>query len=326
MTTRKLVTTLDKEAFQGDMCRTAADFAAVVDGLCQQCKGDDPSVLRGPRRQPLPSRKVVEEVVEDLRSALFPGYFGTSELNAASMRFHVGSTLDRVIRVLKEQIWRGLCFACDQDRGDDKCVDCDHRSSEITHAFFKRLPAVQAMLSTDVTATYEGDPASVSADEAVFCYPGLMAITNYRLAHELHHLGVPLIPRIIAEHAHSLTGIDIHPGATIREAFFIDHGTGVVIGETAEIGRNVRLYQGVTLGAKSFPVDADGNPVKGIPRHPIVEDQVVIYSGATILGRVTIGRGSVIGGNVWLTHSVPPKSKISQAQIRQDRYENGGGI
>ncbi len=309
----------------GDVCRTVTDFAAVVDDLCRGCNGDRYSVLRGPRRQPLPSRKIVEELVEDLRSALFPGYFGTSELNAASMRFHVGSTLDRVLRGLKDQIWRGLCFACPQDR-DDQCEECDRSALGITHAFFNRLPEVQRLLSTDVRATYEGDPASVSPDEAVFCYPGLVAITNYRLAHELYQLKVPLIPRIITEHAHSLTGIDIHPGATIGEAFFIDHGTGVVIGETSEIGRNVRLYQGVTLGAKSFPVDADGNPVKGIPRHPIVEDDVVIYSGATILGRITIGRGSVIGGNVWLTHSVLPKSRVSQAAIRQDRFENGGGI
>jgi serine O-acetyltransferase len=308
-----------------DICHAVSDFAAVVDDLCAQCNGDRRSVLRGPRRQPLPSRKIVEELVEDLRSALFPGYFGTSELNAASMRFHVGSTLDRVLRGLKEQIWRGLCFACPQEN-DEQCADCAGKALGITHRFFSRLPEVQRLLATDVRATYEGDPASVSPDEAVFCYPGLVAITNYRLAHELHRLGVPLIPRIITEHAHSLTGIDIHPGATIDEAFFIDHGTGVVIGETSEIGKNVRLYQGVTLGAKSFPVDEKGNPVKGIPRHPIVEDGVVIYSGATILGRITLGRGSVIGGNVWLTHSVPPKSRISQAEIRQERFENGGGI
>jgi serine O-acetyltransferase len=308
-----------------DICKAVTDFASVVDALCAQCNGEQKSVLRGPRRQPLPSRQLIEELVEALRSALFPGYFGTSELSAESMRFHVGSTLDRVLRGLKEQIWRGLCFACAQDN-EAQCEECDGKALGIANEFFNRLPKVQALLATDVRATYEGDPASMSPDEAVFCYPGLVAITNYRLAHELSLLGVPLIPRIITEHAHSITGIDIHPGATIGEAFFIDHGTGVVIGETSEIGRNVRIYQGVTLGAKSFPVDENGNPVKGIPRHPIVEDDVVIYSGATILGRITIGRGSVIGGNVWLTHSVPQRSKISQAAVRQDRFENGGGI
>jgi serine O-acetyltransferase len=181
-------------------------------------------------------------------------------------------------------------------------------------------------LATDVQAAYEGDPAATSPDETIFCYPGVLAITNYRLAHELYLLDVPLIPRIVTEHAHSITGIDIHPGATIGESFFIDHGTGVVIGETCEIGSRVRLYQGVTLGAKSFPLDQNGNPIKGIKRHPVVEDDVIIYSEATILGRVTIGRGSVIGGNVWLTRDVPPGSLITQAQTRQDLFESGAGI
>lgn len=296
----------------------------IVEELCARCNGDENSVLRGPRKQPLPSRKAIEDIIEDLRSALFPGYFGTAELSNTSMHFHVGSTLDRVLRNIKEQIYRGLCFSCFQDL--EVCGDCDSRAVNIAHEFFDKLPEVQRVLATDVRATYEGDPASLSPDETVFCYPGLLAITNFRLAHELHRLGVPVIPRIITEHAHSLTGIDIHPGATIDEAFFIDHGTGVVIGETSVIGKNVRIYQGVTLGAKSFPMDEKGNPVKGIPRHPIVEDGVVIYSGATILGRITIGSESVIGGNVWLTHSVPPRSRISQAQVRHDRYESGGGI
>ncbi|MRR39211.1 serine acetyltransferase, partial [bacterium] len=195
-----------------------------------------------------------------------------------------------------------------------------------TRAFLERLPAIQKCLAKDVKAAYEGDPAASSADEVIFCYPAVMAITNFRLAHELHVLGVPLIPRMITEHAHSITGIDIHPGATIGEYFFIDHGTGVVIGETCEIGKHVRLYQGVTLGAKSFKLDEEGRPIKGIPRHPLVEDDVTVYSGATILGRVTIGRGSVIGGNVWLVDSVPPYSRITQAQTIQEYYESGGGI
>ena len=184
---------------------------------------------------------------------------------------------------------------------------------------------MQRLLALDVKAAYEGDPAAANQDEVIFCYPGLVAITNYRLAHELRLLGVPIIPRIITEAAHSSTGIDINPGAVIGERFFIDHGTGVVIGETGIIGDRVRLYQGVTLGAKSFQFDDEGNPVRGIDRHPIVEDDVTIYSGATILGRVTIGRGSVIGGNVWLVHSVPPGSRVTQAQSREDDFETGRG-
>jgi serine O-acetyltransferase len=177
-----------------------------------------------------------------------------------------------------------------------------------------------------VRAAFEGDPAATSAAEAIFCYPGVLAITNYRIAHELSLLEVPLIPRMITEHAHSITGIDIHPGATIGESFFIDHGTGVVIGETCIIGDRVRIYQGVTLGAKSFPLDESGNPIKGIERHPILEDDVIIYSGATILGRVVIGRGSVIGGNVWLTRSVPSCSRVMQVKPRQEVFECGAGI
>lgn len=241
------------------------------------------------------------------------------------MRFHVGATLDRVLRELREQVWRGLCFVCPQD-DMARCPDCEKKALAITHEFLSRLPAVQQLLSTDIAATYEGDPAATSPDETVFCYPGIMAITNYRLAHELHLLEVPVIPRIITEQAHSTTGIDIHPGATIGEGLFIDHGTGVVIGETCEIGSRVRIYQGVTLGAKSFPLDESGKPVKGVLRHPIVEDDVVIYSGATILGRVSIGRGSVIGGNVWLVRSVPPNSRIIQGQARQGLFHGGGGI
>jgi len=192
--------------------------------------------------------------------------------------------------------------------------------------FLRKLPEVQRKLALDVQASYEGDPAAANPDEVIFCYPGIIAITSYRLAHELHILGVPIIPRMITEAAHSATGIDIHPGAAIGERFFIDHGTGIVIGETCIIGSRVRIYQGVTLGAKSFQLDEDGNPVRGIDRHPIVEDDVTIYSGATILGRVTIGRGSVIGGNVWLVHGVPPGSRITQAHTREEEFERGAGI
>ncbi|MBI5509289.1 MAG: serine acetyltransferase [Deltaproteobacteria bacterium] len=243
---------------------------------------------------------------------MFPGYFGTTDLSPASVCYHVGGTLDRVRHVLAEQIHRCFRYVCECDVGALECPDCAERADNATEAFLARLPEVKRLLGTDVQAAYEGDPAATSPDETILCYPGIMAITNHRLAHELYRLEVPLLSRMIAEHAHSLTGIDIHPGATIAESFFIDHGTGVVVGETSVLGKNVRLYQGVTLGAKSFPLDADGNPIKGIPRHPILEDEVVIYAGATVLGRITIGKGSVIGGNVWLTKDVPANSRISQ--------------
>jgi serine O-acetyltransferase len=299
-------------------------LTSLVDVLCSNGNGIACAMRRTPHDQPLPSRDVVIELSEALRSVLFPGYFGFPDLRVESVPYHVGSTLDRIQHTLEEQIKRGLCFSC---LGDKECLPaCDRRARAITRKFLSRLPDVQRLLITDVRAAFEGDPAASSPDEVIFCYPGLQAITSYRLAHELHQLGVPLIPRMITEHAHSITGIDIHPGADIGEKFFIDHGTGVVIGETCVIGKGVRLYQGVTLGAKSFKLDAEGNPIKGIPRHPVVEDDVTIYSGATILGRVTIGRGSVIGGNVWLDRSVSPFSRITQAQASEEDYESGSGI
>ncbi len=297
-----------REAFMSDR-KSGQDkrLDSVVEKLCAQTTGLLGPVRRG-HGQPLPSRDKIVDTVEELRSILFPGYFGISELDAASMRYHVGATLDRVTRDLQEQIKRGVCFVCDKPA--DECAVCEDLSSSIILSFVDSLPEVQRLLSTDVQGAYIGDPAATSPDETVFCYPGIIAITSYRIAHLLYKLAVPLIPRIITEHAHSVTGIDIHPGATIGESFFIDHGTGVVIGETCRLGNNVRIYQGVTLGAKSFPLDENGNPIKGIDRHPIVEDDVIIYSGATILGRVTIGKGSIIGGNVWLLESVPPGSRV----------------
>jgi len=299
-------------------------LAPVVESLCEVTEGLAHAKTRGKCRRALPERGALIEMVELLRAVLFPGYFGVSDLGQESVRFYVGSALDRVFGILQEQVKRGFCFVC----GDDPhhCPEVERRAVSASKDFITRLPAVRHMLATDVQAAFEGDPAATSPDEAIFCYPGVMAVTNYRLAHELHRLGVPLIPRIVTEHAHSTTGIDIHPGATIGERFFIDHGTGVVIGETCEIGRRVQVYQGVTLGAKSFPLDEDGKPLKGIPRHPIVEDDVVIYSGATILGRVTVGRGSTIGGNVWLTHSVQPGSRVTQARAKEDGFEAGAGI
>jgi serine O-acetyltransferase len=256
----------------------------------------------------LPSRDDCLEIVRRIRSILFPGYFGLSEFSEEGFLFQTGAILDHIAINLQEQIRRGFCFVCENGLDSRQCSE---RAEHMTHDFLRRLPDIMLLLGDDVLAAYAGDPAAKSPSETIFCYPGIFAITNHRIAHELYKLGVPIIPRIISENAHSATGIDIHPGARIGRSFFIDHGTGVVIGETGIIGDRVRIYQGVTLGAKSFPLDEKGSPVKGIDRHPIIEDDVVIYAGATILGRVTIGAGSVIGGNVWLTQSVPPGSSIS---------------
>jgi serine O-acetyltransferase len=282
----------------------------VVEALCLASQCLLPAHVRPHLRREFPSRTTVMELVEDLRSVLFPGYFGPSELTGETLRFHIGATLDRVLHGLQEQIKRGFHAVCEDDAAPAD-PGLDARARDLAQAFLRELPEIRRLLGTDVAAAYEGDPALTNPDEAIFCYPGLLAITSQRLAHALLALGVPLIPRMITEHAHSLTGIDIHPGARIGESFFIDHGTGVVIGETAVIGSRVRIYQGVTLGAKSFPLDAAGNPIKGVDRHPIVEDEVVIYSNATILGRVVIGRGAVIGGNVWITRSVPPGQVVT---------------
>jgi serine O-acetyltransferase len=295
-------------------------LAPVVDHLCQAAT----AAFANAGRVTLPSREAVIQAVEDLRAVLFPGYFGTSDLHDESLHYFVGATLAGAMRSLEEQVRRGVAFT---ERHDvDGCEHCLDRAQSVTKAFLAQVPEIRRLVASDVEAAYEGDPALKSRDEAIFAYPGIFAVTNQRIAHALHTLGVPLIPRIITEHAHTLTGIDIHPGARIGERFFIDHGTGVVIGETAVLGSRVRIYQGVTLGAKSFPLDARGSPIKGVDRHPIVEDGVVIYAGATILGRITIGAGSSIGGNVWLTSSVPPNSRVTQVEAREVRYVDGGGI
>jgi serine O-acetyltransferase len=257
---------------------------------------------------PMPSIDDLREMMELLRSVIFPGYFRNSEINRETVPYYTGAKLDRIYRWLSEQIKRGFCFTCDYI--DKSCSDCEDRAKDLTERFIETLPEVRRLLAFDAQAAYIGDPAAKSIGETIFCYPSVMAMTYHRIAHELYKLDVPIIPRIISEMAHSGTGIDIHPGAQIGEYFFIDHGTGTVIGETCIIGNNVRIYQGVTLGARSFSLDADGNPIKNVPRHPIVEDDVIIYSGATVLGRITIGKGSEIGGNMWITEPVPPGSKI----------------
>ena len=270
----------------------------------------------------LPSRKALIAIADGLSAVLFPNRLGP-ELTDESVDYYVGHTLDVTLRDLLVQVRRELRFVS----GLEATSNADReQASAITQEFAKQLPHIRSLLESDIQAAYEGDPAARSIDEILVCYPGFTAITHYRLAHELHRLGAQLIARMISEIAHSATGIEIHPGAKIGGSFFIDHGTGVVIGETAIIGEHVRLYQAVTLGAKRFPVDEHGALVKGNIRHPIVEDDVVIYAGATILGRITIGRGSTIGGNVWLTRSVPPGSNISQAQIRNEMFDGGAGI
>jgi len=260
---------------------------------------------------PMPSLDDLKDIMELLRSVLFPGYFKNSEIHGEIVGYYTGAKLDRIYRGLAEQIKRGFCFSCPEVSESD-CGDCEERARTITEHFIEQLPEIRRLLALDAKAAYFGDPAAQSVSETIFCYPSILAMTYHRIAHELYKLEVPIIPRIISEMSHSKTGIDIHPGATIGEFFFIDHGTGTVIGETCIIGNNVRIYQGVTLGAKSFPLDENGNPIKNIPRHPVLEDHVTIYSGATVLGRVTIGEGSEIGGNVWLTESIPPQTKIMQ--------------
>ena len=271
----------------------------------------------------LPSKKILAEIVDNLGAVLFPNRLGMPDLNDEGIDYFVGHTLDSLLKQLNRQIALELKFVAEQQ---GLSSDIRNQSQQITRAFAEGLPEIRVLIDSDIHAAYEGDPAARSPDEVLVCYPGITAVIHHRIAHALYRLGAPLVARMIAEIAHSATGIDIHPGAQIGDNFFIDHGTGVVIGETAVIGKRVRLYQAVTLGAKRFAKDDNGMLVKGNIRHPIVEDDVVIYAGATILGRITIGRGSVIGGNVWLTHSVPPGSHISQGQTRNELFTEGGGI
>jgi serine O-acetyltransferase len=272
----------------------------------------------------LPSREALAAILEGLRGALFPLRLGPPDLRQDSEDYYVGHTLDTALNALVTQVRHELRSQA-RVSGADVGPALDERALAVVREFGAGLARVRELLDTDVIAAYRGDPAARSVDEVLVCYPGVHAMIHHRIAHQLYHLGVPLLARIVAELAHGATGIDIHPGATIGSHFFIDHGTGVVIGETAVIGNNVRVYQAVTLGAKRFETDADGALHKGGPRHPIVEDDVVIYAGATVLGRVTIGRGASIGGNVWLTRSVPPGSRIAQANTRDDRVDEGGG-
>ncbi len=268
--------------------------------------------------EPLPSAKSLLRAVEWARAILFPGYFGNSTVNSHTIHYHIGVNVENLFNLLAEQLAAGLCFGRENGDPTEKGnTPCRQAASQLAAQFIGKLPELRRILATDVEAAYYGDPAATCFGEIISCYPAIRAIGNYRIAHELVVLGVPLIPRIITEMAHSETGIDIHPGACIGHHFTIDHGTGVVIGATAIIGNNVKLYQGVTLGAKSFPLDENGNPIKGIPRHPILEDDVIVYSNATILGRITIGKGAIVGGNIWVTEDVPAGARIVQRE-RED--------
>ncbi|MEW5975553.1 MAG: serine acetyltransferase [Acidobacteriota bacterium] len=265
---------------------------------------------------PLPSRNSVVQILEILQEILFPGYFGKKGLDANSIRYHIGDALETVYELLLQETYRGIRHGC--HLSESVCTHCEDIAERQTVIFLEKIPQLRTALARDVESAYDGDPAARGYDEIIFSYPCILAIMVYRIAHELHVQGIPLLPRMMTEFAHSKTGIDIHPGAQIGDHFFIDHGTGVVIGETTIIGRNVKIYQGVTLGALSFPKDEQGKVIRGKKRHPTIEDYVVIYSGATVLGGDTvIGKGSVIGGNVWLTHSVPPGTKvlISEPQL-----------
>jgi len=261
-------------------------------------------------------KECVYRIIQELRSALFPGVYEKYPIDQTRANILIGNNIRAAAILLFDLIEKSLMINCKKKEKDHlNCNECKIKANDITINFISKLPMIREYLNKDIVAAYNGDPAAVNTEEILLSYPAIEVLSIYRIAHELYKMAVPLIPRIMAEYAHQLTGIDIHPGATIGEYFFIDHGTGVVIGETCIIGNNVKLYQGVTLGAKSFPLDELGNPIKNIKRHPNIEDNVVVYAGATILGGdTTIGRNSVIGGNVWLTHSVPPYSNVYNAQ------------
>ncbi|MDE6309390.1 MAG: serine acetyltransferase [Muribaculaceae bacterium] len=265
------------------------------------------------RGEPLPSQADVKEIIDLFRALMFPGFFGNSDVNRSNILYHTGLLVEQITHLLGQQIAAGLAFGeeCDANLNIDHILD---QGFDKAQQLVEKLPELRQALEADVRATYLSDPAALSTQEVIFCYPGIKAIANYRLAHALLQLDVPIIPRMISEQAHSETGVDIHPGASIGRSFTIDHGTGVVIGATAIIGDNVKIYQGVTLGARSFSLDDNGNPVKGTPRHPIIGNDVIIYSNASILGRITIGDGAIIGGNVWVTTDVAPGERVLQGR------------
>jgi serine O-acetyltransferase len=290
--------------------------------LVDTYRDDAPKAHHLDQRRRLPSRELTVGVVKKLFELVYPGYFGSQHLTRENVAYHVGALLDDTADELDEQVRLAIRSECQQE---EQCAHCTEFADRAVEEFVAGLPAVREMLTLDLQAAYDGDPAAKSFAEILLSYPGLEAITVYRIAHELQQLEVPLLPRMMTEWAHRRTGVDIHPGARIGKCFFIDHGTGVVVGETTDIGANVKIYQGVTLGALSFPKDERGRLIRGQKRHPTIEDDVVIYAGATILGGDTvIGAGSVIGGNTWVTHSIPPRSKVISTPQEQ-RIEPGEG-
>ncbi len=294
------------------------EIVASLQVVRQQWRDEHNRALE-PGGRDLPSRDALAEAIEALKGVLFPMRLGPPDLRQDSENFYVAHALDAALHVLLAQAKLELQYVARREaRGWHSEPVPDEQAIAAVRAFARRLPHIRVLLDSDVTAAYHGDPAAGSVDEVLLCYPGVVAMIHHRLAHELYGLGLPLLARIVAELAHAQTGIDIHPGAQIGAGFFIDHGTGVVIGETSIIGKRVRLYQAVTLGAKRFPINADGHLEKGLARHPIVEDDVVVYAGATILGRVTIGRGATIGGNVWVTQDVAPGTHVTQAGARSE--------
>lgn len=304
---------MSSEINKQDRCKAGADASrfrerlpGVAESIIASCS--ESQCYTHVDYEPIPFRHAVVETILRIRELLFPGYFSLQKVDPVTLRYSTGKTAAEVFDLLSEQICHSIRHDC--LRYDQPCQDCELRGPELALQLLEEIPAIRRVLATDVRAVFDGDPAAKSHDEIIFSYPGIFAITVYRVAHRLHAMEVPLLPRIMTEHAHSVTGIDIHPGAEIGERFAIDHGTGIVIGETTRIGKNVRLYQGVTLGALSLPRNA-GETHRGTKRHPTIEDDVIIYSGATILGGETvIGARSIIGGNVWITESVPADTRV----------------
>ncbi len=304
----------DEKKFNREACRAEVvsytqyrnRLHEIVDNVLKGC--DDDKCYAHIDYEQLPLKTAVIAILNKLRVVLFPGYFNNEKLDPVNLRYHIGQTIAELFDMLSEQISRSIRHEC--FKFDLECTDCTKRGYDNSLLLLESIPELQQTLSEDILAVFEGDPAAKSHDEIIFSYPGMFAITVYRIAHKLFTFGVPLLPRIMSEYVHGETGIDIHPGAKIGERFVIDHGTGVVIGETAQIGRNVRIYQGVTIGALSVP-KGKIEEMKGKKRHPTIEDDVIIYAGATILGGDTIiGARSVVGGNVWITESVPPDTRV----------------
>ena len=311
---------MDEDIKKADSCKLEAHHLArfrnqlpqVAEKIIESC--NDRECYIHVDYEPIPSRQGVIEIIDRLREILFPGYFSRDKLDPANLKYSMGQSTATLFDMLSEQISHSIRHDC--FRYNQPCSECEERGHRLALKLLQAVPAIRKILATDVKACFEGDPAARSYDEIIFSYPGIYAIAVYRVAHELFSYDVPLLPRIMTEHAHSVTGIDIHPGAQIGESFVIDHGTGVVIGETTIIGRNVRIYQGVTLGALSLPKNA-AEKFRGKKRHPTIEDDVIIYSGATILGGDTvIGTRAVIGGNVWLTESVAPDTTVMMEMPR----------